>query len=67
MTAPLAHPVAAAGDADVSDERLFRALKTLAGIIRKHGNAAMPIFERLEDEHERRRQRESRLDKYLEE
>lgn len=69
MTAPLAHPVPhpeALADEAVSDARLFRALKTLAAIIRKHGPGPMPIFERLEAEHERREERAARLDKYLE-
>lgn len=64
MTALISHPLTA--DEEVSDARLERALKTLAGIIKEHGSGPMPIFERLEAEFERRRQREARLNRFLE-
>lgn len=65
MTAPLAHPLVA--DEEVSDARLERALKTVAAVIRKRGPSAMPIFDRLYAERERRKAREDKLKEFLEE
>ena len=63
MTAPLAHPVLS--DDGVSDDRLERALKTVAAVINKRGPAAMPIFDRLHAEWERRKARADKLKQFL--
>lgn len=82
MTAPLAHPLRGApmtpaagrrapiGDdveEDVSDARLKSALQLLAAIIRRDGLAAMPLFEKLEAEYDRRSAERDRLDRFLKE
>lgn len=50
----------------VSDADLERALRTLAACIAAHGDAAMPLFDRLEAEKNRRADRRRRIGAYLE-
>lgn len=55
-----------AGDIDLSLERIEAALKTVAYLISNDGDVYWPVFERLEEERDRRLKRASRLQSYLE-